>query len=133
MWALWGVPMLVSTEVRNMSAWKKSVLTHADIIAINQDDLQSPGYRVRADNATGVQLWAKKLAGGDVAVVLYNRDDAAPRDVSVAWTEVGWPAAAPVRIYDVWTHAVVNASAVGGGTARAVPPHGQRMWRLSRA
>ena len=133
MWALWGGPLIVSTDVRNMSAWKQALLTNTDILAINQDALLRPGYRVRADNVSGTQLWAKHLDGGDVAVVLYNKNDSGTRDIAVSWTEVGWPASSAVRVYDVWSHSVVSPSAVGNATALAVPPHGHRMWRLHLA
>ncbi len=36
MWAVMGGPMIVATDVRNMSAWKTSVLMNKDIIAVNQ-------------------------------------------------------------------------------------------------
>ena len=131
-WALFGGPMIVATEVRNMSAWKKGVLTNADILAVSQDDLVLPGRRVRGA-AGGAQVWKKPLAGGDLAVILYNAADAAaPVDIAVQWAELGWPSGAVVAARDLWAHAAVPGSPfTGGATASAVPPHGNAMWRLT--
>ena len=130
-WALFGGPMLVSTEIRNLSTWKAGVLLNKDIIAINQDDALLPGFRVRNDNSTGMQLWAKHLSGGDIAVILYNRNDTAAHDISVAWTELGWAATSTVKIYDVRAHVTVG-TVTGGSQAKGVVPHGHAMWRLTK-
>jgi len=34
-WCLWSAPLLVSTDVRNMSEEKKSILLNREVIAIN--------------------------------------------------------------------------------------------------
>jgi alpha-galactosidase len=128
-WALWSAPMLVATDVRNMSAFKASVLGNADVLAIQWDEILAPAARLRAGSA---QLWVKPLANGDVAVVLYNADDAKTQDVAVAWSEIGgkW-AGATVSVFDLWAHRVIAAAQTGGLTAAALPPHGSAMWRLS--
>jgi alpha-galactosidase len=133
-WALFGGPMIVATDVRNMSAWKRSVLLNADVLGVSQDELVQPGRRVRGA-AGGAQVWSKALANGDLAVILYNGADApAPIDISLQWAELGWPAAAVVTARDLWAHAPVPGSPFSGGgaTAAAVPPHGHAMWRLSK-
>jgi alpha-galactosidase len=132
-WALFGGPMIVATDVRNMSAWKRSVLLNSDIIAVSQDTLFSPGRRVRGA-AGGSQLWARRLAGGDQAVILYNGADgpAQGANISVSWAELGWPESGVATVRDLWTHAAVPGGPfAGGATAAAVPPHGHRMWRVS--
>ena len=132
-WALFAGPMIVATDVRNMSAWKRSVLLNADVIAVSQDALVSPGRRVRGA-AGGAQVWARALANGDVAVILYNGADApAPVDIAVSWRELGWDAGVRASVRDLWAHAAVPGSPfVGGATAAAVPPHGHAMWRVSQ-
>ena len=81
-WALWSAPMLVATDVRNMSAFKASVLANADVLAVQWDAALKPASRLRGGTA---QTWAKPLADGGAAVVLYNSDDAAAQNVSNAW------------------------------------------------
>jgi alpha-galactosidase len=131
-WALFATPLIVATDVRNMSAWKASVLLNADIIAVSQDALVQPGRRVRGA-AGGAQVWSRTLANGDLAVILYNAGDAASVDIPVTWRELGWDAGTTAAARDLWTHAPVPGSPfVGGATAAAVPPHGHAMWRLSQ-
>ena len=52
MWAMFGGPMIIATDVRNMSAWKTSVVTNVDILNVNNDPLAAPGRRVFNDNTT---------------------------------------------------------------------------------
>ena len=130
-WSLWSAPILVATDVRNMSAFKTSVLGNAEVLAIQNDAILAPAARLRGGAA---QLWAKPLANGDAAVVLYNSDDAAARDVALAFADLGGKWAAPgaaVRVYDLWAHATLAPAATGGLDAKALPPHGSAMWRLT--
>jgi alpha-galactosidase len=113
-----------------MSAWKRSVVLNAEIVSLNQDALLAPGARVALDDARGTQVWAKRLAGGDVAVLLINTG-AAAQAVAVAWPALGWPAAANASVRDLWAHAELGY-AVGGWTAAAVAPHGNALLRLTR-
>ncbi len=131
-WALWGAPLVVTTELRNLSAWKRSVLLNEDALAVQADPLLAPAARLRADNATGAQLWARPLSGGRIAAVLYNGADLQARDVACTWAELGW-AGASVDVYDAWAHSRVGAGVQGGATAKALPPHGSAMWILSKA
>ena len=128
-WSLWSAPMLVATDVRNMSAFKASVLSNADVLAIQWDDSLAPAVRLRAGSS---QLWVKPLANGDAAVVLYNSNDFAAQDVSVAWDELGgkW-VGGTVSVYDLWAHRIIATAQTAGLTAAALPPHGCAMWRLS--
>jgi alpha-galactosidase len=134
-WSLWSAPLLVSTDVRNMSAWKRSVLLNVDALAIQGDALLSPAVRVWMDNSTKTQVWLKTLANGDAAVVLYNGQDWAEQDVSVQWAQLGgtWTLQGlKVNVYDIWAHAQIVAGEVGGWTAKSLPPHGSAMWRLTQ-
>jgi alpha-galactosidase len=49
-WALWSAPLLVSTDVRNLSQEKKEIISNAEVIAVNQDVSYTAGDRL--SNAT---------------------------------------------------------------------------------
>jgi len=87
LWALWAAPLVVATDVRGMSDWKKSVLLNYDVIAVNQDELAIAGDRVYNDT-DGRQVWIKPLANGDFAVVFYNSDNLLPRKVNVDFSSL---------------------------------------------
>ena len=73
LWAMWSAPLLIATDVRNLTAEKASILLNKEAIAINQDALAHAADRLRNDSATGEQLWARPLANGDRAVLLFHR------------------------------------------------------------
>lgn len=128
-WCLWSAPIIVATDVRNMSAFKASVLGNTEALAIQWDPLLAQARRVRAGTA---QLWIKPLQGGDAAIVLYNSMDFEAQNVSVAWAELGQPwAGASVNVRDLWAHKAIATNQAGGLTAPLVPPHGSAMWRIS--
>lgn len=129
-WAMFGGPMVIATDLRSMPAWKAAMVTNAEILALNHDDLLSPGYRVRS-SADGTQLWAKALASGSVAVMLLNADDTNSRAITVSSVDVGWPAGASFSVRDLWAHASLGTVS-GSYTAAAVPVHGNSMLLLSK-
>lgn len=49
-WTLWSSPLLVSTDLRNLSDEKKEILMNKEVIAINQDESYTSGDRI--SNAT---------------------------------------------------------------------------------
>jgi alpha-galactosidase len=115
-----------------MSNEIQEILANTEVIAVDQDPLGVQG-RVVLDRGYGVQVWAKPLADGAVAVALFNqRDDAL--DASVSWREIGLePGSAAVR--DLWAHGDSGVHVDDGSIAtrlkRTVPPHGVVMLRIS--
>lgn len=100
-WAMWSAPLLVATDVRNLSAAKRSILLNPEVIAIDQDGSDTGARRVR-NESSGAQLWARPLADGDRAVLLFNgAAGGANLSVGVGWADVGWDGA-EVAVRDVW-------------------------------
>lgn len=129
MWAIMGAPLIVATDVRNMPSWKSQLLLNKDIIAVNQDALRAPGFRL-FNTTQQTQAWAKPLAGGDWAVALLNANDVFDVPVTVTWDLLGWPTSANVTVYDLFAHASLGGMTAGYSTS--VPPHGTAMVRLTR-
>mgnify|MGYP006134782195 FL=1 len=141
LWSVLASPLIISMDVRNVSAQCIALVTNPRAIAVHQDALGAPGRRlknigaVRSTVADGVggggagvaaQLWGRPLSSGGVAVVFFNRGEA-PIDISATCDEMGLPRRdGNVTITDVWTgHAVVREhSPQLTYTAKAVPPHG---------
>eukprot|EP00045_Choanoeca_perplexa_P006844 m.59296 g.59296 ORF g.59296 m.59296 type:complete len:71 (-) comp13816_c0_seq1:269-481(-) len=44
--ALWSAPLLVATDLRNLSVEKRSIVTNQEVIAIDQDALVQAGDRI---------------------------------------------------------------------------------------
>jgi len=97
LWSLLAAPLLAGNDLSKMSDETKSILLNKEVIAIDQDSLGKQGDRVWAKGA--LEVWAKPLSNGKVAVGLFNRSlEAAP--VSVRFADAGAKSSAKVR--DVW-------------------------------
>jgi alpha-galactosidase len=125
LWALLAAPLLMGNDVRTMSADTLAILGNRDVIAVDQDPLGRPGDRISSDGDR--EVWARPLAGGDVAVVLFNRGPYATR-IRTRVAAVGLPGARAYRVRDLWAH---RDSVSRGGLSAFVAPHGVAMFRVS--
>jgi alpha-galactosidase len=127
MWAMLAAPLLAGNDLRSMSATTQSILTNAEVIAVDQDPLGVQGTLVATPQA-GLQVWSKPLSGGNArAVALLNRNAAAAA-ITVSFAQVGLPNA-PALVRDLWQRADLG-SFNGSYTANAVPSHGVVMLRI---
>lgn len=101
-WSLWSAPLIVATDIRNMTAEKQSILLNPEVIAIDQDPLARGGDRIWYDNATHAQIWAKQIANGRQAVILFNPHSTADLLISVSWPQIGFAATQPLLLRDLW-------------------------------
>ena len=125
MWAIFSAPLLAGNDIANMSADTKEILLNKDVIAIDQDPLGQQGRRVKK---TGdLEVWSKQLQDGGRAVALINRSQSAAK-ISVAWTDIGYPAAVSASVRDLWTKK--ESSSVKGEYSAEVPSHGVVMVRI---
>lgn len=99
LWAMMAAPLIAGNDLRKMTPAVRSVLTNAEVIAVDQDALGYQGYRVRSE--AGRELWVKPLVGnGDRAVALFNRSKA-PAAIAVSWSEIGL-AGGTAQVRDLW-------------------------------
>ena len=125
MWAIFAAPLLAGNDIANMSADTREILLNKDVIAIDQDPLGQQGRRVKK---TGdLEVWSKQLQDGGRAVALINRSPSAAK-ISVAWTDIGYPAAVSASVRDLWTKK--ESSSVKGEYSAEVPSHGVVMVRI---
>jgi alpha-galactosidase len=128
MWAILAAPLLAGNDLRSMSVPIRAILTNAEVIAVDQDPLGVQGTRV-ASPATGLEIWSKPLAGGNVrAVALLNRN-ATAGSITVTFAQIGL-ASGQASVRDLWQHADLGTFD-GAYTANAVPSHGVVMLRIA--
>lgn len=117
LWCLLAAPLVAGHDVRSMSADTREILTHRELIAIDQDPLGRPGQRLSSRD--GIELWTKPLQDGSIAVGLFNRTETT-QPASIAWKDLGRPDTPKVR--DLWQHAEVTP--VGASYSAEIPAHG---------
>jgi alpha-galactosidase len=122
MWAMFAAPLLVGTDVSNMSADTRSILLNRAVIAVDQDPLGLAARRVKKDG--DIEVWSRPLADGGRAVALLNLS-ATPLSIGVAWTDIGYPSALPSTVRDLWTGKEVRDQR--DHFAAQVPSHGIAM------
>jgi alpha-galactosidase len=119
MWCVLAAPLIAGNDVRHMPPEIADILLNREVIAVDQDALGLQGRRVRRDGDADV--WAKQLADGGRAVALLNRG-AAAREISVRWSEIGYPDGLPAAVRDLWEKKDLGRRA--GSFSANVPSHG---------
>jgi alpha-galactosidase len=142
LWALLGAPLLAGNDLRAMSDETRSILTNAEVIAIDQDPLGRPARKISEQVETSTLVVAmdhgppgslapkiskqgstvvvaRPLDGGALAVGLFNRSEAAAK-MAVSWEELGLHGRRKVR--DLWAHRDQGAHA--DRFSATVPAHG---------
>jgi alpha-galactosidase len=126
LWCILAAPLLSGNDLRSMTPEIKAILTNADVIAIDQDSLGRQGRKIRDDG--DLEVWAKWLQNGDIAVALLNRSKA-PKEIGVAWTELSLGAAGAPTVRDLWTKQ--DYGAVKSVFAPTVPGHDVVLVRIT--
>lgn len=126
LWAVAAAPLVIASDVRNLSETSISILTDSDVLAVNQDRLGDQAVRVSP--AGDQEVWVKDLEDGAKAVVLLNRSGA-PAEVSTTVSETGLNGTR-VKVTDLWTDTVTEAHRVVSETVEA---HGATLLRVERA
>jgi alpha-galactosidase len=124
-WAELASPLIVSSDLTSMSATTKQILGNKAIIAVDQDRLGKQGRLVATDGA--VDIVAKPLADGDVAVLLANTSSA-PQQVSTTAATVGLRRAGAYSVRDLWANTTRETA---GAIAETVPAQSAMLLRVS--
>ena len=127
LWAEMAAPLISSTDLTKASAAAIAILGNEDVIAVDQDRLGVQGHVVQFDEASDVL--AKRLANGDVAVVMYNRGETAKK-IEVTTELVGLGRDASVMVRDLVSK---GETKVKGKIGAMVVGHGAVMVRVSVA
>lgn len=97
LWALLAAPLFSSTDPAKLTAAQLAVLTNREVIAVDQDPKGIQGRRI--SQIGPVQVWAKPLSRGRMAVGLINSGES-PLPASVNFHELGY--SHPVHVRDLW-------------------------------
>jgi alpha-galactosidase len=126
LWSMLASPLLAANDVTTMNDHTKAVLLNKQVIAINQDPLGVPGWRVK--KLDQIEVWKRPLKNGDIAAAFVNLDEK-PRAIDVTWAQLN--IADPREVTDLWE---TRSLGKHDGTLKfeAVPSHGVVLVRLSK-
>jgi alpha-galactosidase len=119
LWCILASPLMAGNDLRSMPREVAEILTNREVIAVDQDSLGMQGRRVKRNGEW--EVWAKQLADGGRAVVLFNRGQKAA-DISVSWTDIGYPPHLTAKVRDLWAHK--DLGNLSEKFSAAVPSHG---------
>ncbi|WP_417360475.1 glycoside hydrolase family 27 protein [Gallaecimonas pentaromativorans] len=122
LWAMSAAPLLMGHDLRNMDRQTASLLENPEVIAIDQDALGIQGQAVRKED--GAEIWVKPLAGGAVALALFNRTDK-PQSIEFSAKDAGLRQLATLR--DLWAHQALAADT----RHITLPAHGAALLKVS--
>lgn len=118
MWATLPTGLILSADTRvwsdGLDEYTLETLMNPEIIAINQDPAVIPMRPVV--NASGIQVWKRPLASGDLGVVFFFRGDEdgpipnppAVQVISVQWATLGLSLSQSVKVRDLWNRTDVG-------------------------
>ncbi|WP_067479020.1 NPCBM/NEW2 domain-containing protein [Actinomadura hibisca] len=122
LWAMAAAPLILQAAPTKAPT---EIVANPRVIAVDQDPLGKPAAFVRTDGWHHVL--SRPLAGGDVAVALYNESDR-DKTISTTTTALKLGSASRYRVEDLWTGAVWSTT---GAISAAVPAHGTVMYRVA--
>jgi len=99
LWAMFRSPLIMGGNLVLCDEWTKSLLTNAEVIAVDQ---HSTGNHAAETTSQSAVWLAKRDDGQGNYVALFNRSDA-PRIVKYSWKALGLPGA-DYAVRDLWEH-----------------------------
>ncbi|MCG6119198.1 MAG: glycoside hydrolase family 27 protein [Blastomonas sp.] len=127
LWSLLAAPLMMSFDPQKpVSADTLRILGNKDVIRVNQDPLGKPGDRIFKQG--DLEIWARPLADGEHAVVLFNRS-AETRSMKISWAQLNLPPAMRTNVQDLWSKKIF--SNVEREFSASVASHGVVMIRIT--
>jgi alpha-galactosidase len=123
LWCMLSAPLMAGNDLRNMSEETIAILTNADLIAINQDELGKQAKRIL--NKEGVEVWSKPLKDGSTAIALFNRDNK-QKQIDIDLKEINMKVSKN-RLYDVWMQEDLTIQ--GGKLSAELAAHGVALFK----
>ncbi|MES2418832.1 MAG: putative Ig domain-containing protein [Bacteroidota bacterium] len=97
-WCLMSVPLLLGNDIAKLDEFTLSLLTNAEVLAVNQDPLGKQATLISRNEDIGIM--AKTLEDGTKAAGLFNLSDNGTQAVVLKWEDLGLKGKYIVR--DLW-------------------------------
>jgi len=77
-----------------------------------------------------LEIWAGPLSGGSQAVVVLNRGDSGSEQITVKWTDIGFPVDQSAIVRDLWARKDIGTFK-GNYTSPKIDPHAVMMLNIT--
>lgn len=108
LWSLLASPLLIGCDLEKLDDFTLSLLSNDEVLEVDQDPLGKQATRVSSSGS--LDVYAKPLEDGSVAVGLFNRGPV-ESTVSVKWSDLGLKN--PARVRDLWRQKDLGPFATG--------------------
>ncbi|MFI1868056.1 NPCBM/NEW2 domain-containing protein [Streptomyces jumonjinensis] len=126
LWSIMAAPLLIGTDLRKATPRTLEILSNREVIAVDQDPLGIQARAVRGGN--GQWVLTKPLAGGDIAVALFNESDRTATAGTTA-AALGLPQRSGYVIRDLWRK---QDSHTAGAISATLPAHATALYRIKK-
>ncbi|MCM1029698.1 MAG: NPCBM/NEW2 domain-containing protein [Alloprevotella sp.] len=129
LWCMWASPLTLSFDLRNeISDEDMAIIGNEELIAINQDPMGLQAQYLGENS--GLQLYAKDLENGDVALAVVNLNDAASSHTIDFSAVPALDASATYNVRDCWSHSDLDPQ-TSSFVIDNIPSHATKVYRLS--
>jgi alpha-galactosidase len=125
LWSLMDAPLLFGGDMMQLDPFTLGLLTNSEVIAVDQDALGKQAAPV-ARHGT-LEVWAKPMEDGSIAVGLFNRGDQATTVIAL-WSDLGIHGKRKVR--DLWRQKDVGK--FNHEFHASVGPHGAELFLFEK-
>jgi alpha-galactosidase len=124
LWALLASPLLLGNDLTQMDDYELNLVTNDEVLAVHQDAKGKAADRISRKDE--LEVWARPLDDGSLAVGLFNRDEM-DMNVALHWSELGIKGKHVVR--DLWRQK--DLGTFDGELSQVVPRHGSLFVKLT--
>ena len=131
LWCLQAAPLLIGCDLTQLDPFTLGLLTNDEVLDVDQDSLGQAGRVVPQilGGSKPIQIWAKPLDDGALAVGLFNTGDA-DASASLNWADLHISGSRVV--HDLWRQKDLGTFDQKFD-APSIPPHGVMLLRLRKA
>ena len=108
-WAMFGSPLMIGCDIRNINKETLDILSNKELIKINQDADCRQVFKLSPYSGSNIKAYARNLENGDIAVGFFNLTD---KKVTVKFLldELGLPVSTgkTLEMHEVWNGETVT-------------------------
>lgn len=120
-----------SVQLEGLQTWTWVAATQQFVSSASAGGVKSCLARTPDVARGATEVFAGPLAGGDLVVLLFNRNAPTTTSITATWAQLGLAPGASYKVRDVWAHADLGVQTAA--VSAAVEVHGSAVFRLSPA